>query len=247
MTLRGLLMTAIGIIAGAGFAACSQTLELPPGPSDPTPMGGPTLSAPNSQHTARPPGFAGESLPVGASHPWKPNVKERDWQSIVLHHTATDRGSVESIDRTHRRRRDQNGQPWLGIGYHFVIGNGNGQGDGEIVPTFRWWQQMHGAHAGVKSHNQYGIGIALVGNFNERPPSARQLTAVKRLVRTLKFNYGITADNVVGHGDIKQTDCPGKYFPLEEVSRVPTETLLGRRDPELRPIRVASFQGSATP
>lgn len=152
-------------------------------------------------------------LPPTTDNPWKPNVAERDWKYIVLHHTATSRGSVESIHRTHLSR----GNSWLGIGYHFVIGNGNGMPDGEIEATFRWRQQLHGAHAGVGDYNQQGIGIVLVGNFDDRPPTAAQLTAIKRLVATLKAEYGIVAEKVVGHSDVKATACPGRFFPLANV------------------------------
>lgn len=148
----------------------------------------------------------------------------------MIHHTATDVGSVDSIDEEHKKKKDGSGNPWLGIGYHFVIGNGNGMDDGEIEPTFRWREQMHGAHAGAgnKDYNQYGIGVCLVGNFENGPPSSAQREAVIRLVTTLKREYGITSTNIVGHRDIRSTECPGKHFPMAEVagddSHVPTYT-----------------------
>lgn len=152
-------------------------------------------------------------------NPWQPDAEPRDWRYIVLHHTATNRGSVESIHATHRKRKDSNGKKWLGIGYHFVIGNGNGMGDGEIESTFRWRTQIHGAHAGKREYNERGVGIVLVGNFEEAKPTAAQLASVKRLVSTLKREYRISAKDVVGHGDVRATACPGKFFPLAEVSR----------------------------
>lgn len=161
---------------------------------------------------------------------WKPAVPPRDWKHIVIHHTAAERGSVESIHQAHLKRKDASGNPWLGIGYHFVIGNGQGMPDGTIEPTFRWREQLHGAHAGVSEYNQHGIGIVLVGNFEERPPTAAQLAAVKRLVGTLRAEYGIPAANVIGHGDIKATECPGKLFPLHEVSRSYAPTIIGQLD-----------------
>lgn len=148
---------------------------------------------------------------------WKPTGEPREWKYIVLHHTATDRGSVESIHESHLERKDKNGTNWLGIGYHFVIGNGNGMPDGEIEPTFRWREQMHGAHAGSNDYNQLGIGICLVGNFEEAQPTNAQIDAVERLVATLKQEYDITADRVVGHSEVKSTACPGRHFPLESV------------------------------
>lgn len=157
--------------------------------------------------------------PFAAANRWKPGVPERPWRYIVLHHTAADSGSVASIDAQHRERLDANGNPWLGVGYHFVIGNGDGMKNGEIEPTFRWKEQIQGAHAGAQNrdYNEYGIGIALVGNFQERAPSVLQRLSAARLVRTLRKAYGITADRVVAHRDIRNTECPGKMFPLAAI------------------------------
>lgn len=155
--------------------------------------------------------------PVIVQNPWKPGVSPRDWRYIVLHHTASSSGSIESIHEAHL------GRGWDGIGYHFVIGNGNGMGDGEIQPTYRWRGQIHGAHAKSpgNEYNEHGIGICLVGNFEESTPSAAQLASVKRLVGVLKHEYRLTDGQVVAHRDVKATACPGKNFPIGEISRSP--------------------------
>ncbi len=152
-----------------------------------------------------------------ATNPWRPTIALRDWKYIVLHHTASDAGDVEMIHNQHVKNKDKNGKPWLGIGYHFVIGNGRGMDDGEIEPTFRWKQQMPGAHAGVNEYNQRGVGIVLVGNFEKSTPTSRQLKSVKELVAVLAREYAIDAEHVIGHEDIKATDCPGQFFPLSNV------------------------------
>jgi N-acetyl-anhydromuramyl-L-alanine amidase AmpD len=155
--------------------------------------------------------------PITRDNPWKPDTALRDWKFIVLHHTASNSGDVESIHESHLKNKDKNGNPWLGIGYHFVIGNGNGMGDGMIEPTFRWKQQMQGAHAGVADYNQHGIGIVLVGNFEDSQPSEAQVVSVKRLVRVLAREYDIETSQIIGHGDVKPTECPGSHFPLNDV------------------------------
>lgn len=151
--------------------------------------------------------------------PWSTKVKPRAWKYIVLHHSAADHGSVESIHEAHLQRRDSNGNPWLGIGYHFVIGNGKGMKDGAVETTFRWRQQLHGAHAGNATYNNSGIGICLVGNFEDYPPTSRQFEAVRRLVGQLKTKYKIQPTNIVGHGDVKKTACPGRYFSVAKVTQ----------------------------
>jgi N-acetylmuramoyl-L-alanine amidase len=183
-------------------------------------------------------------LPSLAIDPWRPSAPARQWTWIVIHHTASSHGSVESINAAHLQRRDRNGNPWKGIGYHFVIGNGNGMDDGEIEPTFRWRGQLPGAHAGDDDHNQHGVGIALVGNFELAPPSAAQMAAVKRLVTVLRTRYGIETSNVLRHGDIKATACPGKYFPMGDLTQRRMDPLAGNRTPPSGLIPVAAQEGN---
>lgn len=236
------------LACAAWMIGCYHPASLPPTASIPGPqMFSPTTTTPVPAQTPLP------ALPPVAFNPWKPGAAERDWKYIVLHHTATTSGSVESIHEAHLKNKDANGNPWLGIGYHFVIGNGNGMPDGAIEPTFRWREQMQGAHAGVGEYNQSGIGIVLIGNFEDASPSTAQLESVKRLVGVLKAEYSIASDQVVGHGSVKKTACPGKHFPLEEVSQ--SYALLdgsgralasGERaaGPERAPLRLASFKGT---
>ena len=154
---------------------------------------------------------------------WQPLAPPRDWRYIVLHHSGTEGGSVESIDANHRRRTDESGQPWLGIGYHFVVGNGEEMTDGEIEPTFRWRQQLAGAHAGNSEFNAAGIGVCVIGDCDAAPPSDRQVASLKRLVSDLSTRYRIPHSAIVPHSELKATNCPGRYFPLNEISAAAVE------------------------
>lgn len=169
------------------------------------------------------------STPGEQSFVWKPDVPQRRWIYVVIHHSGTTAGSLEGIDAEHKKRKDQFGQPWLGIGYHFVIGNGRGMKDGEIKPTFRWQEQIHGAHSGSRVHNDNGIGVCLIGNFENQQPTTKQMTSVVNLVRQLAHQYQIPARLVIGHNTVKPTACPGKMFPLQDVRRKSYENLsIGR-------------------
>jgi N-acetylmuramoyl-L-alanine amidase len=137
------------------------------------------------------------------------------WKYIIVHHTATDIGKALQVDRAHHDRGF-----WNGIGYHFIIDNGTlGKGDGQIEVSPRWIKQQVGAHCKAGGMNDKGIGIALVGNFNEDQPTPNQIQSLTYLIKTLSQYYSIGISNVVGHRDVEgaSTDCPGKRFPWSNV------------------------------
>lgn len=137
-------------------------------------------------------------------------VDHQRWQSIVIHHSRSPYGSPESLDREHRAMNLQ------GLGYHFVIGNGNGMGDGEIHIGARWLDQRTGAHAGGQRadwYDDHSIGICLVGNGDRRPFSRAQIARLVQLTTALARQLDIPADAIVLHSDIAPTSDPGWYFP----------------------------------
>jgi hypothetical protein len=143
-----------------------------------------------------------------------PAAPPRAWKYIVIHHSASTRGNAQIFDQAHRERG------WRCLGYHFVIGNGLDQGDGVIVAGPRWYGQEAGAHAHSTEHNEYGIGICLVGNFDVQQPTLAQWHALITLVSKLSQRYHIPLSNIVGHGQIRQggsTACPGKNLHLQAV------------------------------
>lgn len=235
MLRRKIVMLGVFVAMGIGTGGCMRSAALPPTSISRYPSNTPpVVKAPPRQ-----------PIPEIATNEWKPKVPEREWNSIVIHHTASTAGSVESIHEAHIKRKDKSGNPWLGIGYHFVIGNGSGMGDGEIQSTFRWREQMHGAHAGNTEHNQHGIGIVLVGNFEEAPPSPAQVQSVKRLISVMRKEYGIGSSDVIAHRDVKATACPGRLFPMAEVAddnRFNALTRTNNRRPETRITAASSIQ-----
>jgi hypothetical protein len=138
-------------------------------------------------------------------------VAERAWAYIVLHHSAGRRGSAAAIDRDHRSRGWPNG-----LGYHFVIGNGTGSGNGEIEPGPRWRRQLDGAHCRAGGMNQRGIGICFVGDFEEDRPTAAQIGSAVALVRHLAARFAVPPERIIGHREAPgaATLCPGTHCPL---------------------------------
>ncbi len=162
--------------------------------------------------------FSYSQIPTYSQFPaeWVPPVNlEKNWEAIIIHHSATDTGNVDTFDKWHRNKKH-----WSGIGYDFVIGNGRGDTDGSVEITYRWQQQITGAHCGGTKDNwanRDAVGICLVGNFNEAGPSQYQMNSLSELIRFLQQRYNIPADQIYGHRDTpdaRPTDCPGKKFPM---------------------------------
>ena len=144
-----------------------------------------------------------------------PDAPRGDWTSIVLHHSASLRGSAKSFDEFHRAVKG-----WRCLGYDFVIGNGTDTPDGMIEAGPRWKKQEAGAHANSAEYNNHGIGICLVGNFETEPPTPEQYENLKNLMIALMREYHIPKTRIFGHTQIRQgggTICPGKLFPMQEL------------------------------
>lgn len=163
-----------------------------------------------------PPPAVRENVP---SDWFPPSSVEKDWSAIIVHHSATQNGNEAIFDKMHREQNH-----WDGIGYDFVIGNGTDSGNGEIEVTFRWRKQIPGAHCGGTPGNwanEKGIGICLVGNFDQTTPTAQQMQSLAKLIRFLKKRYGIS--QVYGHGSTPGahiTHCPGTRFPMNRLTQM---------------------------
>ena len=215
-----MLLTTVGC-ATSSSSSTATVAHLPP-PS----FNGPTVAAP----VAAPQPLAVAPAPsrqLTGSAAWQPRVAPRAWKWIVVHHSATPAGSAGEFDKMHK----QTG--WDELGYHFVIGNGAGSADGRIEVGPRWPRQKWGAHAKTTDnrYNDYGIGICLVGNFDMERPTPAQMASLAKLTAYLMKTYRIPADRIIGHGDTKATDCPGKFMSIAQVRRAANQALAQAGEP----------------
>lgn len=133
------------------------------------------------------------------------------WRYVVAHHSAIEDGNAASYDAAHRRRGMENG-----LAYHFVIGNGRDSPEGGIEIGPRWLRQLDGGHVRNPTFNAQGIGICLVGNFETRRPSEKQLATLTALIDWLRTEAPLgTRPKFSVHRwvDRNHTVCPGKHFP----------------------------------
>ncbi len=147
----------------------------------------------------------------------QPVKADRPWKYIIVHHSAAPAGGYDQIDHDHRKVLG-----YEGCGYHFVIGNGTDTPDGRIEASDRWLNQKQGVHCrnGKSADvNEYGIGICLVGNFDQSAPTPKQVAAASALVAYLEKQYRIQPDHAGTHDQFASTPtaCPGKNFPREAI------------------------------
>jgi len=127
-----------------------------------------------------------------------------EWKMILIHHTGAEEKDTAQVKRYHLSRG------WRDIGYNFVI-----ERDGKIVEGRSL--NIAGAHA--RGFNSKAIGVALIGNFENRLPTSQQLTALNVLLLKLVKEHNIPQGEVFGHRQVKNTLCPGKYFPMASVKK----------------------------
>lgn len=123
---------------------------------------------------------------------------------IVVHHTGGPLNqSFLEIHEYHRRLG------WGGIGYHYMVYH-----DGNVYKV----RPTLSVPACVRGKNRQVICVALVGNFQNLPPSSKHLFYGASFVGSLLYQwhkaYGSVLE-VVRHSDLSDTDCPGKRFPWD--------------------------------
>lgn len=139
------------------------------------------------------------------------------WQTIIIHHSATPIDDAVNMHKVHLARGMKNG-----LAYHFVISNGSRKArDGEIFIGNRWRQQLDGGHVKKLQGNRTSIGICLIGNFEVRPPSSKQLSALEGLCEYLMKRCQLQAADVTTHTIFhpNHTVCPGKHFSIAGLRR----------------------------
>lgn len=136
---------------------------------------------------------------------WNPDIPRRPWNRIILHHSGSNRCTVEGITDWHVNKLG-----WSAMGYHFIVLR-----DGSLHVGERWRLQREGAHC--KGANEDAIGICLIGNFDESPAPDAQRAAAAALVELLRAELGIAKEHVTDHRDHRATACPGKHFGAREI------------------------------
>jgi len=130
-------------------------------------------------------------------------------EMVVVHHTvapavapgaslAQEARAVRQIEAFHVEERG-----WAGIGYNFLF-TPNG-----TIYIGRGWLRA-GAHAGSRADNFRSIGMCYVADGREMPLTPAAVEAVRWLIgHGVAEGHLAPSMSVVGHRDLKATECPG--------------------------------------
>jgi hypothetical protein len=184
-------------LAPADVAALTA-IEVPPATSsenvnthetyEPPPPGGYIL-VPRSAWTSQ--GLAGNNQLMGKV------------SRITVHHTGEhgdmatlpDVEVIRRIEKYHRNERH-----WAAIGYHFIVGRDAKVYEGRPA-------KYQGAH--VLSENANNLGISVIGDFQLKLPTSRQLSALHAFLNDERGKYRVPKSEVYGHRELNKSICPG--------------------------------------
>ena len=126
------------------------------------------------------------------------------WKFIYIHHSRSMTSGSENITQPNGELSD-----------HFVIGNGQGLGDGEVQMGQRW-ETQHSAAAPTRGTriDPQCISICIVGDFDQNRPTPTQIQRLAELVKTLQAHYRIPLENVAFADQAQSVAGTGRYFPV---------------------------------
>lgn len=131
------------------------------------------------------------------------------WEGILIHHAAAPDGL--GLDLELYRDWHMRGRGWSDIGYHVVVERVGSYYEAIVArPLFR-----EGAHCPGK--NGTHIGVCFAGNFQEEPPPIEQLLSGAKAIAGLVAALNLDPSMIEPHRDYRDTDCPGKAFPMDEL------------------------------
>ncbi|GAA2040725.1 hypothetical protein GCM10009839_48660 [Catenulispora yoronensis] len=202
---RTALRAGVGVTAAAGLGLLPQLAAPASAATDAT--GGADLS------------FIIDCASWGARPPAAPvTMKSGTTRKIIVHHTdfpnVTDYSRAQAVHLAQEIQdlhMDKNG--WIDTGQHFTVSRGGFVLEGRhrsLEALAAGTEQVQGAHC-VGENNQ-GIGIENEGTYVTETPPAALFESLTQLCVTICRQYKIGANNIFGHWDYNDTDCPGIAF-----------------------------------
>ena len=145
--------------------------------------------------------YAPSSVPqsIGAVFDTTTPMQDGHWKNVYIHHSKG-------------RYTANSGNAGDGMGDHFLIGNGDGLRDGEIQ-IGRLWEEQKGAMPAGANVSDNCISICLVGDFEQRAPTATQIDHLQELVKAIQDRCQIPSGKLFMYADNAGAGGIGRLFP----------------------------------
>lgn len=132
---------------------------------------------------------------------WTPAFSGK-WTKIVNHHTGAEEKNAAQVRQYHLSLG------WRDVGYNYLI-----ERDGRLVIGRSL--EIKGAHCVELNH--CAIGVCMIGNMNNHPPTPEQYATWLDLLPTLSKRFGISTKDILGHREASPTACPGTHVDMNKV------------------------------
>jgi len=150
-----------------------------------------------------------------------PDVASR-LEGAVVHHTAGSNSYTTQAQAMQQIRNDQayhiDARGWCDIGYNFIVDKWGTIYEGRANSLT---QAVIGVHA--TNANTGTVGVSMLGNYDTVPTTPAMIESVGRIIGWRLAAYGVNPlgagtypsglylPRVIGHRDVAQTACPGRY------------------------------------
>ena len=143
-----------------------------------------------------------------------PKRKKKLIKFIIIHYT----GMSKETDAINRLR-----DPKSKVSSHYLIKN-NGQILTLVPDLYEAWHAGKSSWKSFKFMNKHSIGVEISnpGHTSQyKSFSKKQISSLKKLLKSLIVKYNIKLENLLGHSDVapnRKMD-PGEKFPWKELSK----------------------------
>lgn len=116
--------------------------------------------------------------------------RQGSWRAIEISYSYTTGGNLRQIAALNRLASPDD------LNFHFLIGNGRSTGDGAIISTAKWQNQLPGIPGVGWAGNEFTIRICIVGDDAGNPPTDAQVRRLAAVVQALCRKFGISQHEV---------------------------------------------------
>ena len=121
----------------------------------------------------------------------KSTTSAERWRQVEVFYSKTSGGNLEQLASLGGLMSSQD------INFHFLICNGLGGIDGQIITTEKWLRQWSSLPDGSWNGSERTIRICVIASGTRNPPTGSQLTRTAELAEILARKFHISRKNIL--------------------------------------------------